>query len=254
MFYKKKTENTMKRVLTAIIFLGLGYFGAFAQEENSTVRSGNSLYKAKKYEEAQVAYKKALDIKPESFRATFNLGDALFRQKKYDEAIKEFNIITTKEKDKTRLANVYYNMGNTHVMAGKLDEAIDMYKKSLRLNPGDKAAKYNLAYAQNMKKNGQNQQNQDEKNKDKNKDQQNKDQQNKDKQDKKDQQDQQNKQDANKDQQQDQKQGQDKKNKISKEDAQRMLEAMQNDEKKTQEKVREQQKMKARSVRIEKEW
>lgn len=247
----------MRRVLlTSIIFMALGIVRLVAQEENSTIRSGNKKYKEKKYEEAEVLYKKAIDVNPDSYYASHNLGDALFRQKKYDEAVKEFKILTTKEKDKMRLAGLYYNLGNSYLFASKLDEAIDAYKSALRNNPKDMEAKYNLAYAQQQKKNGgqgKNDQNKDKKDQkdDQKQDQQNKNDQDQDKKDQQQQQQQDQKQDQQKQDQQ--KAGQDK-NKISKEDAQRMLEAMQDDEKKTQEKVREQQKVKARSVRIEKEW
>jgi len=120
-------------------------------------------------------------------------------------------------------------MGNSLLMANKVKESIDAYKGSLKLNPKNIEAKYNLAYAQDLlQKQQQQQKDQDKNNQDKNKDkqQQNKDQ--KDNQDKKDQ-----NQDK-KDQQQQQQQDQG----ISKEDAQRILDALANDEKYVQEKVR----------------
>ena len=89
-------------------------------------------------------------------------------------------------------------------MQQKFDESIESYKKALRLNPTDMDTKYNLAYAQLLKKKQEQQQQQQQQNQDQNKDQdkkqdkdQNKDQQNQDQN-----KDQQNKnQDQNKDQQ-----------------------------------------------------
>jgi Mg-chelatase subunit ChlI len=127
-------------------------------------------------------------------------------------------------------------MGNSLLMANKVKESIDAYKGSLKLNPRNTEAKYNLAYAQDLLQKQQQQQQQQQKdqnknNQDKNKDkqQQNKDQ--KDSQDKKDQ-----NQDKKDQQQQQQQQQQDQG--ISKEDAQRVLDALANDEKNVQEKVR----------------
>lgn len=229
-----------------------------AQDENPFIRSGNKQFEENKFTDAEVDYRKAIDKNQQSFKATFNLADALFRQKKYDEAIKEFDILTKNEKDKARLANVFYNIGNCNVQKSDYDAAIVAYKSALKNNPQDSAAKYNLAYSLLMKKkqdqqNKQNQQNKDQQNKDQqDKDQQKQDQkqqqQNKDKQDQKNQQ---NKDQQKQDQQQDKQQ---QKGKLSKEDAARMLDAMQNDENKTQQKVKEAEKQEARSVKIEKDW
>ena len=102
----------------------------------------------------------------------------------------------------------------------------------------------------------QNQQNQNQQNQDKNQQEQNKDQQNqnKDKQDQqKDQQQGQDKQDQNQQQQQG---GEPQEGKISKEDAERLLEALENDEKETQEKVQKQKAevQQAKKMKIEKNW
>jgi hypothetical protein len=115
--------------------------------------------------------------------------------------------------------------------ANKIQESIQAYKNSLKLNSGSKEAKYNLAYAQDLLKLQQQQQQQkdqqDKENKDNKKDDQNKDQ-NKNQDNKQDQ----NQMNQKQQQQQQQQQG------ISKEDAQRLLNAIANDEKNVQEKVK----------------
>ena len=215
----------------------------FAQEENSLVRQGNDRYIDKKYEEAQINYLAALDKNTDSFKARFNLSDSYYKQKKYENAIKELSFLANKEKDKMRLASVFHNMGNCYFKMGKLNEAEDSYKKALRNNPSDMDTKYNLAFVKrNKNQSGKGGDSKDKNKKDKDKD-------------KKDQQ-KQNKQDQKQDQKKDdqQKQEQKQQNKLSKEDADRMLDAMQQDEKKTLEKMKEQPKTKARSVKIEKAW
>jgi tetratricopeptide (TPR) repeat protein len=169
------------------------------------------------------------------------LSDSYYKQKKYENALKELSFLSNNEKDKMRLSSVYHNIGNCYFKMGKLDEAEDAYKKALRNNPNDMETKYNLAFIKrNKNQKGKNDDKKDKDKKDKDKD-------------KKDQQKQnQNKQDQKKDDQQ--KQQQQQQNKISKEDADRMLDAMQQDEKKTLEKMKEQPKTKARSMKIEKAW
>ena len=214
-----------------------------AQEENSLVRQGNDRYIEKKYEDAQINYLAALDKNTDSFKARFNLSDSYYKQKKYENAIKELSFLANKEKDKMRLASVYHNMGNSYFKMGKLNEAEDSYKKALRNYPNDMETKYNLAFVKRNKNQGGKGDSKDKNKKDKDKDK--KDQQKQNKQD-------QNKQDQKKNDQQKQEQKQ--QNKLSKEDADRMLDAMQQDEKKTLEKMKEQPKTKARSMKIEKAW
>jgi len=136
-------------------------------------------------------------------------------------------------------ARAFHNLGNSQLMGNKIDESIESYKKALRKNPTDLETKYNLAYAQLLKK----KQDEQQKNQDKNKDNKDKDEQNQD----------QDKQDQNKDQQ-NQNQQQQAQNKISKENAEQLLQALQNDERDIQDKVKKIQAAQAKSTKVEKEW
>lgn len=257
-----------KYLFLFVCMICLFSMGANAQQERKNIRKGNDLFKENSFEKSEVEYRRALDKKINSYEAGFNLGDALYKQKKYDEALKQFQSLAVTEKDPNKLSQLYHNIGNTLLMNKKVDESIEAYKQSLRLKPDSPETKYNLEYARWMKQKQQKQK-QKNKNKDQNKDQKNKDQkkdQNKQNQDKKDQKkkDQQKKDQKKKDQQnksgsKDQKkkekqQGQE--NKISKKDAKRLLKALQNDEKKVQEKVQKARAkaQKAKKVKIKKDW
>lgn len=234
----------MKQLVIIMIFLCSGV-AVFAQQERSYVKKGNELYQQKKYKDAEDAYRQAVAKKEQNVPGNFNLGDALYKQKQFDKASEQFTKIAESNTDKRVAAGAYHNLGNTLLENKKLEESIEAYKKALINNPKDDETRYNLVYAQEKLK----QQQQQNKNKDKNKDQN--------KQDKKDQ-DKQNK-DPNKDknkqnqQKQDKQQQQQQQNSISKEDAQRMLDALNNDEKQTQDKLKGK---KARSTggRPAKDW
>ncbi|WP_234406544.1 tetratricopeptide repeat protein [Prolixibacter bellariivorans] len=275
------SENKMQMrqiiLITMILFLAVP---VFAQKERKFIREGNRDF-AKGLEDttsldtvsfskAEVAYRRALQEKPDNFQWKFNLADALYKQAKPAKAAEEFEQLTKETDNAKDKAKVYHNLGNSLLAQKKIDESIDAYKKSLRLNPNDMETKYNLAYAEKMKqqqknkkKNKQNQQ--DKNNKDKNKNKQDKNKQNKDQnknnknkqnQDQKKNQDQ-NKQNQNKQNQKNQNQQQQQQpqqNKISKQNAEQMLQALQNDEKKTQEKVRKLKAKKAQQYKIEKDW
>jgi Ca-activated chloride channel family protein len=229
--------NMKKQISLWFIFLITGLLCKMsAQEEKKFIRQGNDQYKENKFADSEVSYRKAIDKNKQSKEAGFNLGDALYKQNKYDEAGKEFldnsSLMTNNSKKSANL----YNLGNSLLKSNKIQESIEAYKNSLKLSPGNKEAKYNLAYAQDMLKMQQQQQKQqqDQKNKDDKKNNKKEDQkqdQNKD-QNKEQNKNQDNKDKNKKDQQQQQQQG------ISKEDAQRLLNAIANDEKNVQEKVK----------------
>lgn len=237
----------MKEIrLLLLIVLSLLALNTFAQQERKFIRKGNKEFEKSSFDDAEILYRKAIDKKDDSYSATFNIGDALYKQEKYEDAINQFSDLTNQELTKDDKAKIYHNLGNSLLQNQKIKESIEAYKHALRNNPLDMETKYNLAYAQKLLEQQQNQQQNQDKNKDQNDDQQNK---NDDQQDKNDNQDQKDQQD----QQQDKNQQQQQKPEISKQDAERILQALANDEKDTQQKVKE-QKAKAAKVKVVKDW
>ncbi len=265
----------MKRIIVISLLITLSAT-VFGQNERKFVRNGNKLFNEAvndttqtdtvKFSNAETEYRKALNKKPNDLNWDFNLADAMYKQQRFEESAEKFNGLGEKMETPEDKAKAYHNLGNSQLMQQKLDESIESYKKALRQNPSDMETKYNLAFAQNMKKKKEEQDKKDKENQDKNKDKdkdkdKNKDDQNKDNQDKnKDKQDQQDKknQDQNKDKNQQNKDEQQKQqpqqNKISKQDAEQLLQALQNDERKIQDKVKKEKAAKAKRTRTEKEW
>ena len=213
----------------------------FAQEKTDRdyLRSGNKLYNDSLFIKAEVDYRKALELNPKSTDAMFNLANALLMQQKAKEAMEQYESVSKIEKDKEKLAQIYHNMGVILQSSKQLPQCIEAYKESLRNNPKDDETRYNLALAQKqLKDQQQNQQNQDQ--------QQQQQEQKEDKQDQnKDQQEQ------NQDQQQ-QPQQQQNKNEMSKENAQQLLNAVMQDEKNVQDKVKKQ--IQIQGKKLEKDW
>ena len=236
--------------------------------------------KNKKTIESEMDYRKAISKNKNNTIAQYNMGDLLFNQKAYKEAsgfYQEASISKGATKEEKHKA--YHNLGNIAMQEKEYDKAVLAYKEALRNNPDDDETRYNLAVAKEMlKKNSP--QNQDNQNKDKNQDKkdqnnqdnkdknqdnnQNKDQkdnksdENKENQDKKDQNNQGNNQnndnkEGDKQENKPQQPGESSQNKISPEQAKRILEAMSNEEKKTQEKINA-QRVKGRPIRSEKDW
>mgnify|MGYP003423665575 CR=1 FL=1 len=222
-----------------LLCIGAGH--AFAQEKTDRdyLRSGNKLYNDSLFIKAEVDYRKALELNPKSTDAMFNLANALLMQQKAKEAMEQYESVSKIEKDKEKLAQIYHNMGVILQSSKQLPQCIEAYKESLRNNPKDDETRYNLALAQKqLKDQQQNQQNQDQ--------QQQQQEQKEDKQDQnKDQQEQ------NQDQQQ-QPQQQQNKNEMSKENAQQLLNAVMQDEKNVQDKVKKQ--IQIQGKKLEKDW
>ena len=262
----------MYKSLYIILFLFTAS-GAQAQQlpERSLVRKGNRQYNKGNYEQSAGRYEQALQAAPGQFEAIYNLGNALYKAERFDRAEQTMQQAAADSlRADTERAEAFYNLGNAQFKQQKYQEALESYKQSLRLNPSDMEAKYNYAYTKRLldeNKDGgggggdqnkdQNQQNKDRNQQ--NQDQQNKDQQNKDqKGDPKDRQGD-GKQDPqdNKGDQQDNKgdkgdqQGQPTPSGISPQEQQQMLDAIQAQEDKTQEKLKEKQGV---VVRGKKNW
>lgn len=227
----------MKRSLLTILLVGT-FSLLFAQREAPDVRKGNREYQKENYTEAEVNYHRALDKNDESFESYFNLGDALFRQEKYAEAVAQYAKAEQLLKDvddagrnkiDSRLAATYHNMGNAFYAQQQYDKAVGAYQQSLRHNPKDNDTRYNLVKAMQQLQQQQQQQNQQQ---DQQQDQQQQQQQ----------QNQQQQQDQSQDQAQDQ---------MDKETAEQILQALEQDEQGTQEKLQRQQ---GKKRRVEKEW
>ena len=240
LFRPRRRETTMLMLACLSLFpLTAGAQGV--SKDRALIRQGNTQFRKERYAEAEVSYRKALEHNANNPQAMYNLGNALLAQNKDSMAAAMFEKSVLVEKSPLRKAITYHNMG---VLAQKnklYGDAINYYKQSLRLNPSDDETRYNLALCKRLQKQQEkdkNQQNQD------NKDNQDKNQQN--------QQKQQEKQDKQQDKQQEKQQPKPD-NKMSKENAEQMLNAAMQQERNTQERMKEKMQQ-PRSRVLEKNW
>ncbi len=257
----------MKILFSLFLIIVLLSIESKADEKKSLIREGNKLFKEEKFNESEIKYRKAQEIEY-GYKSTFNLGDALYKQGNFEEAALKFKELSGQNLDKKTLASANHNLGNSLLKSGKYEESINAYKNALKLNPTDDDTRYNLEMAKRMlKMQEQNKQNQD-KNQDNQDKQEGDKQQNDQQKDKGQDKDKNQNEQQEKDKQQDDKgqggEGQEKptdKNsqqsnkprpqEISKEDASRILNALQNEEKDLQKKLR---KQKGERTKIERNW
>ncbi len=237
------------KLLLKIALLGWLLFShnkCAAQSTNTLLRQGNKLYKQEKYNNATESYSKALQKAPKDVRANFNQGDALFKLNQIDKA-KDQYLAAAKLTNNTEIqAKAFYNIGNAWYKQEKWEESAKAYKTSLKLNPKDMEAKYNLMMAlSKIKKNGggsgKNNQKQDQKDQKQNQ-----------------QQNQQQQQKGNDQQQQQQQQGQQKQPQqqrqvqMTSDEAKKLLDAISGEETKVQEKLNKDKK--GQTTKTQKDW
>ena len=270
----------MKRIVVILLMIALATPAAMAQGGRGSVRKGNRAFGREKYQAAEIDYKKALLADSLSNAAGYNLGNTYYRLENYQEADKAYGAVADSlGKDPHYAARLYHNMGNSLLAQQNWQGAIEAYKNALRRNPSDKETKSNLAYAQLMLQNQQDQQqnqdqnqDQNQQNQDQNKNQDQQNQQNQDQNKDQDQNQNQNKdqnQDQNQDQNKDQNQNNDQNQnpdqdqnqdqtppppQMSQQDARQMLQAIQDKEKETQDKVKKEKALLFKSKQKEKNW
>ena len=252
---------------TAILFICFCFtvLEMNAQKEKLQAKSGNEEYRSGRYDNAIEEYTDALASDPEYMEVLFNTGNALQQKarrlreksenaeteeekKKFleeakatsEKAASQFTSVAKMAKTNEEVNKVQYNLGNSRLMSGDIDASIEAYKEALRKVPSDDDARYNLAYAQHMKKQQEQQQQQQQDQKQDNQEQNQDEQQ--------EQQEQQEDQEKKEQEQQQQLQQQ-----LSKEEAEQLLQALMKQEKDLQEDLKK-KKQKTSRVRIEKDW
>ena len=277
-------QKSLNIIFTVLALLCVTTLSAQKMPERGLVRKGNRLFDKERYTQSADAYQHALNHDSTSFEARYNLGNTMIRRAMADTTAyadpqssaakmsqgfisQAEGLLQAAAADSLRTADeradAFYNLGNSQFIQQKLQEALKSYRQSLVLRPDDMEAKYNYALTKKLLEQQQQQQQQQDQQQDEN---QNQDQnqqgdnnqnQNQDKNDQSD-----NKQDKNEDQQgggdQEQKeqpqqpQGQKPKSGMSEEQQQQLLNAIQAQEDKTQEKLDE--KKKGIIIRGKKNW
>lgn len=116
---------------------------SYAQQAEEIIKTGNDLYRKGEYEKASVEFQKLSTDQ----RAKFNYGNALYKQNKKDEAAAVYDGLSTTENKPGLRSQSYYNKGVILSGRQKLEESIEAYKNTLRLDPDDIQARENLQKA-----------------------------------------------------------------------------------------------------------
>ncbi len=231
-----KSWHLFKRISLVLVVSVLA-LGAQAQSYRDYIRRGNRLFRDSVFDKAQVEYQKGYQRDSNSVQVLYDLSTSLLYQDQAEDAMKLLQKASQMERNPSRRAKIFHNMGVIMQGQKQFRQAIDCYKESLRNNPGDNETRYNMVLCQRQLKDDEGgQQNQNEQD----------DQGNSNKQDEQQQQQQQEKPDQQQQQQTD-------KNEMNKDNVEQMLKAALQNERRTQDKLQQQQQQ-PQSRRLQKQW
>lgn len=244
-----------------------------AQQAENLIYEGNEAFDALNATEAEKNYRRALATGAKKDIAQYNMGTTLQQDNYIDEALRAYNDVAKTTKERPKKHRTFHNIGNALMQAKDYSGAVEAYKNALRNNPQDDETRYNYALAKKMledqEKENEDQQDQqdqqDQNNKDQEKD-QDQDKQGENEQDKKDtsgeegENEKENKESDNNEPQDQKDDGEKDKQppkaqptQLSPQQVQNLLEAMNNEEKKVQDKVNA-KKLKPVGTKSKKDW
>ena len=233
-------NGVAKYIAVALLLLLVGgEVSAQQMKERGLVRKGNRQFKREQFEKSVDSYQRALQHDSTSFEAKYDLASALYRTERYEKAEKTLlGIVNDTTRTELERGEVAYNLGNTQFAQQKYKEALSSYRQAMRCNPNDEDAKFNYAFTKRLiqqQEQQQQQQSQDQNEQNKDNKEQNQDKQNENKQD----QQQQQPQNQNGKDNQQQQGGERPEGAMTPEQQEALLQAIQAEEDKTQDKLKE---------------
>ena len=224
---------------------------------------------------AEAEYREAISLNPKEDTGKYNLGTAYYNKEMNATAMNRFKQATAVADTKPDKHKAFHNLGNTFMNEKKYQEAVESYKSALRNNPKDDETRYNLALAKELledqEKNGGGDDENEDKEEEKEEENEEENENNK-----KDGEDGDEKEENDKgEEEEDKKEGEDNEDKgkpdepkdekenkqppppvpgqLSPQQVKNLLEAMNNEEKKVQDKINA-EKQKGTKVKTEKDW
>ena len=274
----------IKFILSITLFFALA-IGTAQEEDKSLQRSDDFIYQGNEklsedFVSAEMEYRKAVSVKPNNAKGSYNLGNAYYKSGLFDEALSRHLETIKNSTSKSEKHKAFHNIGNALMQQQQCKEAVEAFKNALRNNPTDDESRYNLALAQdcankqgegddgekdqkedNKEENKEDQEKKEDESKDENE--QNEDKENNEEGDDKDgkkdgdDKDEDGKPKDEKDNKEgepnDKKKQQPQQGKLSPQQVKNLLEAMNNEEKKVQDKINA-RKAKGAKIKTEKDW
>jgi len=242
------------------------------RKAKNLVYEANTLIEKDDFVAAEMEYRKAISEQKDNVTGAYNLGHSYYTKGNFEEALFRNQEAAKNATTKLEKHRAFHNIGNILMQKKKCKEAVVAFKDALRNNPNDEETRYNFALAkecaEQQKNDGGGKDNKEDdkkENEDKEKEQDKKDKEKKEDEkdkDKKKGDDEKDEDGKPKEDKKDEKQG-DKENpqqkpkpqpgKMSPQQIKNILEAMNNQEQKVQQKINA-KKQKGARIKTEKDW
>lgn len=269
--------NRLKWSLIAFIASFSSVFGQELQKESmKNTYEGVSFIDQNKPAQAEKAFRTASAIDTLNAVSDYNLGNTLFKLGATEESFGHYKTASVKSNNESIEHQAFHNIGNVYMQRKEYENAVQAYKEALKRNPDDDETRYNYALAKKMLEDEQQNPDQDQKqNQDQQQDQQNE---GGDGENEEDQGDGDSKEDQSDDEGKNQKEKEEQKKgdgeekeergkkpenqpqqnspqpqELSKQQIEALLQALQNEENKVQEKMNA-QKVQGPKLKVEKDW
>ena len=167
-----KTKHPFFPIPGTLLVLFLALSAAFPAQGQSRqdiakkdlLKQGNRMYKRAEYDRADSLYAQAVALDTTYATGWYNLGNSLYLGGDAAQAQAAWmkSLFNTPQDDQR--APVLYNLGGVEMDKKNYAEAIKLYKDALRRDPSDEQARYNLALAQQLHKDQQQNQSQNNQN------------------------------------------------------------------------------------------
>lgn len=99
---------------------------------------------------AEASYRKAVAKNPESEIARYNMANMYYNKERPVNATQRYKQAAEVTETKDSKHKVFHNLGNTLMDQKNYKGAVEAYKNALRSNPSDDETRYNLALAKKM--------------------------------------------------------------------------------------------------------
>ncbi len=146
-----RNPHKMKKVV--FILITLITFLSYAQKKDKAlIKSNDYVYEGNElvnedFASAEMEYRKAISQKPTNVVGAYNLGNAYYENNKFGEALLRHQEVIKSVTTKEEKHKAFHNMGNALMQGKQCKEAVEAFKSALRNNPNDDETRYNLGLA-----------------------------------------------------------------------------------------------------------
>jgi tetratricopeptide (TPR) repeat protein len=120
------------------------------REARALMREAREALSENDFASAEAAYRLAIAKDPDNATARYNMGNLYYTKEKTPEAESRLRQAAERANTKEDKHKAFHNLGNSFMKQKRYQEAVESYKNALRNNPNDDETRYNFALAKKM--------------------------------------------------------------------------------------------------------